>query len=99
MRMSKFRQRLEYKCLINGIKIEIVNEAYTSKVCSKCGNYKKELKGEKVYERQHKENTGTPDMRRVRSPKHVSGRVMIHEVGLKRALHVLAKGGRKKNKG
>jgi putative transposase len=50
MRMSKFRQRLEYKCLINGIKISVVNEAYTSKVCSKCGNYKKELKGEKVYE-------------------------------------------------
>mgnify|MGYP002130674825 CR=1 FL=1 len=47
--MSKFRQRLEYKCLVNGIKIEIINESSTSKMCSKCGNYKKELKGEKDY--------------------------------------------------
>lgn len=49
MRMSEFRKRLEYKCLINGIKMETINEAYTSKVCCECGNYKKELKGEKIY--------------------------------------------------
>ena len=47
MKFSEFRKRLEYKCLINNIKIEIINEAYTSKVCSTCGNCKKELKGEK----------------------------------------------------
>ncbi len=34
MRFSEFRNRLRYKCLINGIKIEIIDEAYTSKVCS-----------------------------------------------------------------
>jgi putative transposase len=49
MKFSEFRKRLEYKCLINNIKIEIVNEAYTSKVCSTCGNCKTELKGEKEY--------------------------------------------------
>lgn len=49
MRMGEFRRRLEYKCLINGINYFMVNEAYTSKVCSKCGNCKKELKGEKIY--------------------------------------------------
>ena len=50
MRFSEFRNRLRYKCLINGIKIEIIDEAYTSKVCSTCGNCKHELKGEKDYE-------------------------------------------------
>ena len=49
MKFSQFRKRLEHKCLINNIKIEIINEAYTSKVCSTCGNCKKELKGEKEY--------------------------------------------------
>ncbi len=49
MKISKFRNRLEYKCLINKIKIEIINEAYTSKVCSKCGYYKKDLGGDKIY--------------------------------------------------
>ncbi len=50
MKFSEFRKRLEYKCLINNIKIEIIDEAYTSKVCSTCGNCKKELKGEKKRE-------------------------------------------------
>lgn len=50
MRFSEFRNRLRYKCLINGIKIEVVDEAYTSKVCSTCGNCKHELEGEKEYE-------------------------------------------------
>ena len=34
MKFTEFRKRLEYKCLINNIKIEIINETYTSKVCS-----------------------------------------------------------------
>jgi transposase len=49
IKFSEFRKRLEYKCLINNIKIEIIDEAYTSKVCSTCGHCKKELKGEKEY--------------------------------------------------
>lgn len=49
MKFSEFRRRLEYKCLINNIKIDIINEAYTSKVCSTCGHCKKELEGEKEY--------------------------------------------------
>lgn len=50
LRFSEFRNRLRYKCLINGIKIEIIDEAYTSKVCNTCGNCKHELEGEKEYE-------------------------------------------------
>ena len=49
MRFTEFRKRLEYKCLINNVKIAIIDEAYTSKVCSTCGHCKKELKGEKEY--------------------------------------------------
>jgi len=49
MKFSEFRKRLEYKCLINDIKIDIIDEAYTSKVCSTCGHCKKELQGEKEY--------------------------------------------------
>lgn len=50
MRFSELRKRLEYKCLINKIKIEIIDEAYTSKVCSTCGNCKNDLEGNKEYE-------------------------------------------------
>lgn len=50
MRFGQFRNRLRYKCLINGVKIEVIDEAYTSKVCSTCGNCKHELEGEKEYE-------------------------------------------------
>ena len=49
MRFTEFRKRLEYKCLINNVKIEIIDEAYTSKVCSTCGHCKNELEGEKEY--------------------------------------------------
>ena len=50
MRFSEFRRRLRYKCLINGIKIEIIDKVYTSKVCSRCGNSDYDLGGIKVYE-------------------------------------------------
>jgi putative transposase len=32
-----------------GIEYKVVNEAYTSKVCTNCGNYKKDLGSAKVY--------------------------------------------------
>ena len=38
-----FSQRLAYKCKINKIYFEKVNESYTSKTCSKCGYYKTDL--------------------------------------------------------
>ena len=45
----KFSQRLQYKCAARGVNLIVVDEHYTSKVCSACGNYKRELKGEKIY--------------------------------------------------
>ena len=49
MRHYVFRKRLEYKCQIRNVNLKIVNESYTSKICSKCTNYHKTLKGNKIY--------------------------------------------------
>lgn len=45
----QFLERLKYKCLVRDVNIKIVEEHYTSKVCTNCGNYNKELKGDKIY--------------------------------------------------
>ncbi len=45
-----FRQRLQYKCQLKGNLYYNVREKYTSKTCSCCGEYKKDLGGNKVYE-------------------------------------------------
>lgn len=45
----KFSQRLQYKCNATRTNFSMVDERYTSKLCSCCGNYKEELKGEKIY--------------------------------------------------
>lgn len=45
----RFRERLLYKCREYGCRVAVVNEAYTSKTCSSCGNIKHELGGAKVY--------------------------------------------------
>lgn len=49
-RYFEFRQRLEYKCNLNKVNYFLVNECYTSKICSLCGHYNDKLKGEKIYE-------------------------------------------------
>ena len=48
-RFYQFRQRLNYKCTLNKVNYVLVNECYTSKICSNCGNYNAKLKGEKTY--------------------------------------------------
>jgi len=48
-RYYNFHQRLEYKCKLTKTNFRLVNEYYTSKTCSNCGNYKEDLKGEKYY--------------------------------------------------
>jgi len=45
-----FKQRLQYKCKVNGVKYVEVNEYFTSKTCSVCGNIKKDLGKQKIYE-------------------------------------------------
>ena len=62
MQLYKFKERLKYKCNLKGKKVSIVNESYTSKICSSCGNLNKEKnetkkykceKCEKEYDRDH----------------------------------------------
>jgi IS605 OrfB family transposase len=50
MSFYTFRQRLEYKCESNRIHYKVVDERYTSKVCSNCGYIKKDLGGNKIYD-------------------------------------------------
>jgi putative transposase len=46
----QFLDKLKYKCLVKNVNLKIVEEHYTSKVCTNCGNYNKDLTGEKIYE-------------------------------------------------
>ena len=48
---NKFRQYLTYKCKLNGIELEIADRFYpSSKMCSCCGNVRKQLSlSERVY--------------------------------------------------
>jgi len=48
-RFYEFKQRLVYKCNLTKTNFMIVDESYTSKICSNCGNYNDKLKGEKIY--------------------------------------------------
>lgn len=45
----KFRQRLSHKCQQRGNLLYNVNERFTSKTCSYCGEYNKELGSSKVF--------------------------------------------------
>ena len=45
----QFLMRLEYKSKMNENTVKLVKENYTSQMCSKCGNIKKDLGGNKVY--------------------------------------------------
>lgn len=50
MKHYQFKQRLQYKCSTKRIKSKIVDERFTSKTCSNCGAYDKDLGGKKIYE-------------------------------------------------
>ena len=50
LNMYKFKERLRNKCHLYGKKYGEINEAWTSKVCSTCGNVKKEENKTKIYE-------------------------------------------------
>jgi putative transposase len=49
MGISKFRERLKYKCQQKNTTYKMADESYTSMMCSKCGNEDKNLGGKKVY--------------------------------------------------
>ena len=45
-----FKQKLEFKCKSNGIKLKFINEAYTSKTCSCCGSINNSLGSKEYFE-------------------------------------------------
>jgi len=49
-RYYQFQQRLIYKCIVNNIQTKIVDESYTSKTCSICGNINEKLGANVVYD-------------------------------------------------
>jgi putative transposase len=49
----KFRSRLQYKCNIKENKLLIVDEKYTSKMCTKCGELHQNLGSNKIYKCKH----------------------------------------------
>lgn len=44
-----FKQRLEYKCNLYKINYRLIDESYTSKICSNCSNIKEDLGSSKIY--------------------------------------------------
>jgi len=45
-----FQQRLAFKCKQYGVTYKLVDESYTSKMCSICGNQKNDLRGSHIYD-------------------------------------------------
>ena len=50
MKFYEFRIRLMYKCSVKNRNFKLINEKYTSKTCSICGNYNNNLTDEIKYE-------------------------------------------------
>ncbi|HVX00042.1 MAG TPA: transposase [Candidatus Babeliaceae bacterium] len=49
LRLRGLIDKLKYKCVARNCSLTLVNEAYTSKVCSNCGYFKEDLGGAKEY--------------------------------------------------
>lgn len=49
LRFYVFRERLAYKCKERGCKFKVIDESYTSKLCSKCGIMNKTLGSSKIF--------------------------------------------------
>jgi IS605 OrfB family transposase len=49
MSLYVFKKRLKYKCKASNKQYKLINESYTSKICSNCGNEKKEANTSKIY--------------------------------------------------
>jgi putative transposase len=45
-----FQQKLLWKATLTGTQVHIVNESWTSKTCTSCGEIKKDLTGEETFE-------------------------------------------------
>ena len=50
LKLYEFRNRLYYKCFLNGNNVKCVNESFTSKVCSNCGEIEENLGSKKIFD-------------------------------------------------
>lgn len=50
MCIGKYRSRLEWRCKLNNVKYKMVDERYTSKMCSRCGFLKEDLGSKKIFD-------------------------------------------------
>jgi len=50
LKFFNFKKKLKYKCNVNDTNLGIIDEWFTSKMCSLCGNTHKNLGGNKVYD-------------------------------------------------
>lgn len=49
LKFYEFRQRLAYKCNIHKINLKVIDESFTSKICSLCGEENKHLGSSKIF--------------------------------------------------
>ena len=49
LRFYEYHQRLAYKCKLNKTGLKVIDERYTSKICSKCGWSNDKLGGNKTF--------------------------------------------------
>ena len=49
LRFYEFRERLKYKCFVSNTGYKLIDERYTSKMCSNCGKINTELGASKVF--------------------------------------------------
>ena len=49
MSFYKMKEKLKYRCKLNGIKYKMIDEEFTTQCCGKCGNQKKDLGSAEIY--------------------------------------------------
>ena len=49
MRLFVFKQRLQYKCDVNRVKYKEIDECYTSKTCTRCGEINNKLRSKSIF--------------------------------------------------
>ena len=50
LKFYRFHERLKYKCYVEKVNYKKIDESFTSKICSNCGNEKNDLGSNKIYD-------------------------------------------------
>ena len=67
----KFRERLAWKCAINNVEYELINEFHSSKTCSICGYYKYDLGRSDTYSCEYCSSVLNRDINGARNIYHI----------------------------